>query len=218
MLTANIYLLVCAVFGLAYGLYIMFTKKPPAYFKLVLFSMASQVFARIYFVVTLACYGGIPDAFNVGFIGFASFLLFLFFANYGQIDMLVDDRRNLITKYRVIPLIIPVAELILSVISGFADNVDFSITISYVVLSVLAGLAGYLNMKHFIIPDVEDGIVRSIRGFNMIAIIMEILTLAEIGLVCFNLSRLVIFVQIILGIIFVIVMPLLNREVRKWTL
>lgn len=218
MLIPNIYLLVCAVFGLGYGLYIMLTQKPPAYFKLVLFSMASQVFARIYYTVSIVCYGGIPDTFNLGFIGFASFLLFLFFANYGQIDMLVDDRRNLITKYRIIPVIIPVVELVVALLSILADNVELTVTIPYVILSIIAGLAGYLNMKHFIIPDVEDGIVRAIRGYNLVAIFVEILTLAEIGLICFDASQLVIFVQIALGILFVVMMPLLNKEVRKWTI
>lgn len=218
MLIPNIYLLICAAFGLGYGFHIMFTRKPPAYFKLVLFSMASQVFARIYYIISIVCYGGIPDTFNLGFIGFASFLLFLFFANYGQIDMLVDDRQNLITKYRVIPLIIPVVELIVALLSILADKVELSVTIPYVILSIIAGLAGYLNMKHLIIPDVEDGIVRAIRGYNLVAVLVEILTLAEIGLVCFEASQFVVFVQVALGILFVIMMPLLNKEVRKWTI
>lgn len=217
MLITNIYLLTCSIIGLAYGLYIMFNNKPPAYFKLVLFSIAGQLFSRIYFTVTLACYGGLPDMFNIGFIGLASFLLFLLFANYGQIDMLVDDRRNLITKYRIIPIILPIAELIISILSLLTDNIAISIKISYIVLSVIAGFAGYYNMKHLIIPDVANGIVRSIRGFNLIAIFIEILTLSEIGLVCFNLEEIVVFIQIALGILIIVTLPLLNKEVQKWT-
>ena len=141
LIVTNIYLLVCSVFGLVFGLFIMFRKKPPVYFGLVLFSIASQVFTRIYFVVSLICYNGIPNTFNIGFIGFASFVLFLFFANYGQIDMLVDDHRTLKLRYRLIPLIIPVFEFLLSLLMMLLYDISLSVRISYVILAIISGLA-----------------------------------------------------------------------------
>jgi len=217
LLISNIYLLVCALFGLVYGITVIFKNKSPIYFQLIVFAMASLVFSKVYNVVIIACYGGIPEVFNIGFIGIAAFLLFIFFSNYGQIDMLVDDRENLITKYRVIPVIIPVTELIISIFALFYGSVDISILIFYIVLSVIAGFAGYMNMKHLIIPDVKGGIVYSIRGFNLICIVIEILTLAEIGLSCFEKTQFIYPVQVLLGFLYIAVMPLLHREVRKWT-
>lgn len=216
LLITNIYLLVCAVVGMAYGLYVMFTEKPPMYFKLIVYAVCSLVFSRIYYVVTLSCYDGLPEIFHVGFIGQATFMLFMFFANYGQIDMLVDDRSALITKYRIIPVIVTLIEISIAISALLNDNAHISVRISFFVLSILAGIAGFLNMKHLIIPDVDNGIVKSIRGFNLLAIFMEFFTLEEVGLTCFNLTKLTAHFQVVLGIMYLAVLPLLHREVKKW--
>lgn len=216
LLITNIYLLVCAVIGLLCGLHILFTQKAPMYFQLIVYAVCSIVFSRIYSVVTVACYDGLPQIFHIGFIGHATFMLFIFFANYGQIDFLVDDRKTLITKYRVIPIFIPAIELIISIVAFHSDSADLSVRISFCVLSVLAGFAGFLNMKHLIIPDVDNGIVKSIRGFNLLALLIEVCTLAEVGLTCFGLTDLTMPVQIILGPMYIAILPLLHREVKKW--
>lgn len=217
MLIPEIYLLICAVIGLAYGLSILFTKKPPLYFKLILFAMASQVFTRVFYLVTYLCYGDIPDVFNIGFVGLATFMMFLFFANFGSMDSLVDEKTKLITPYRILPLVIPVAEISISILVLFEDDVDFTVRISFVVLSAVAGLAGYFNLKHIIIRDVDGGIVRLVRGFNLLSLLVEILTLAEVALVCYGITNIVVYVQAVLGIIYIALLPLLYKEVRKWT-
>ena len=137
----NLYMLICSGFGLAFGITrFMGKKRPPMYFLFILLAIMSAFLSRIYYFVTVALYGSIPDVFNLGFIGYAAMLLYMFFANYGQIDYLVDDRRTLKARYRIIPVIVPVIELIFAFYSLFFGTVDISIRISFIKRIAVSGM------------------------------------------------------------------------------
>ncbi len=212
----NIYMLVCACIGFIYGLTALYRKKQPLYFKLMVFPIACQLFSRAFYTITLLCYGELPNTFNIGLLGFATFFLFLYLPNVGTMDNLVDEDKKRFAKYSIIPLVIPIAEVIISVMSLYVDYVSFSVRISFVVLSLFSGLAGYFNLKHMIIPDVEDGIVKSLRKFNFVCILFEITALSEVGLYCFDFQKPIVFVEILLGIFFIGFLPFLNKETKKW--
>lgn len=212
----NIYLLVCACIGLIYGLTAMYRKKQPLYFKLMVFPIACQVFSRAFYTITLLCYGELPSTFNIGFLGFATFFLFLYFPNVGTIDNLVDEKKERFTKYRMLPIIVPTLELAVAIVAFFFDYAQLPVRIFFIILTLFAGLAGYFNMKHLIIPDVEDGIINSLRRFNLVCLIFEVLSLSEIGLYCFDLQSPVIFVQALLGVFYIAFLPFLSKEARKW--
>lgn len=214
----NLYMLICSGFGTFFGIaQFMRKKRPPMYFLFILFAIMSAFLSRIYYFVNIAMYGSVPDVFNLGFIGYAAMFLYMFFANYGQIDCLVDDRKTLKLRYRIIPVILPAAELLFAFYSLLFGSVDITIRISFVVISVIAGFSGYLNIKHFIIPDVDFGIVKSIRGYNLIAFLIGIFSLTEIGLSIFEHNGIIFYIQIVLGILYAAAIPVLNSEVKKWT-
>ena len=212
----NIYLLACSLIGLGYGLVLLYKNKQSLYFELMIFPIACQVFSRTYYTVLLLCYEEIPITFNVGYIGLATFFLFLFLPNIGVIDNLVDEKNKSFKKYRLIPIIIPAFELIVSLAALFLGYASLSVRIYFIIMSLLAGLAGYFNVKHLIIPDVEGGIIESIRKFNLFCVIFELFALAEVGLYCFNLSGATIVVDALLGIFYIIFLPFLNKETQKW--
>ena len=211
----NIYLFVCACAGLIYGLAVMFKKKQPLYFKLAIFPIASQAFSRAFYIVTLLCYGGLPATFNIGFLGFAAFFLFLYLQNVGTIDNLLDDEHKEYRKYKLLALIVPTIEMAIALWVFVRGDATISVRISFVVLAALAGLAGYFNVKHALEPDVEGGIIRTLRRFNILCLVLEILTFAEVGLYSFGLTNPII-IQILLGILYIIYLPLLNKETKKW--
>lgn len=214
----NLYMLICSGFSLIFGIVqFMKKKRPPMYFLFILLAIMSAFLSRIYYFVTVAFYGSIPDTFNLGFIGYAAMFLYMFFANYGQIDYLIDDRRNLKTRYRVIPVIIPVLELLFAFYSLIYGTVNITVRISFAVISVIAGFAGYLNIKHFIVPDIDFGIVKSIRGYNILAFFIGIFSLAEIGFSLFEYNSIIFYIQLVLGALYAAVIPVLNSEVKKWT-
>ena len=211
-------MLICSGFGLFFGVaQFMKKKRLPMYFMFILFAIMSAFLSRIYYFVSIAFYGSVPEVFNLGFIGYAAMFLYMFFANYGQIDCLVDDRETLRPRYRIIPMIIPVIEFIFAVFSLIFGTVNITVRISFVVISVAAGFAGYLNVKHLIVPDIDLGIVKSIRGYNLIAFLIGIFSIAEIGLSLFGITDIIIYFQIILGVLYAAAIPVLNREVKKWT-
>ena len=211
----NIYLFICACAGLIYGLTATYRKKQPLYFRLMIFPIACQLFSRAFYIVTLLCYGELPDGFNIGFLGFAAFFLFLYLPNVGAIDDLLDEEGRGYKRYRLLALILPAAELALAVFALSYEAVSLDVRISYAVLLLLAGLAGYFNLKHLIIPDVEGGIIGALRRFNALCIAFELLTLAEVGAYCCSLWTPVV-IQVLLGILSVVFLPLLNKETKKW--
>lgn len=211
-------MLICSGFSLFFGVaQFMKKKRPPMYFMFVLFAIMSAFLSRVYYFVTVALYGSVPEVFNLGFIGYAAMFLYMFFANYGQIDCLVDDRKMLQTRYRVIPVIVPAVEFLFAIFALIYGTVNISIRIPFLIISVLAGFSGYLNIKHTIIPDVDFGIVKSIKGYNIIAVLIGFFSLAEIGLSIFEINGIILYVQIVLGILYAAAIPVLNREVKKWT-
>ncbi len=218
-LISNIYLLLCSCSGLIFGLHGRFGgKKSPGYFYFVLSAILSTVLSRLYYVITIALYGGLPQTFNLGFLGYAAALLFICMANYGSIDKLADDRRTLPMRYRIIPVIVPVIELAAAILAVIYSGISMSIRLFFLLFSVIAGFAGYINVKHLIIPDVDFGIVKSIRGYNLIAFLVGLLSIAEIGFSVYGYNRAIIFVQIVLGVFYAALVPVLSREVKKWTI
>ena len=215
---ANIYLLICSGFSFVRGIaYILSNKKSPTYLYYVTFAMLSAFLSRVFYTVSIVIYNGVPDIFNIGFLGYAATFLFIQFANSGQIDQLVDDKKTLKLRYRIIPAIIPALELLISIPPLFLNNVNVSVRIACVVIAVVTGHAGYYNIKHIIIPDADSGFVHSIRGYNALALLMGLLSLSEIRLNTFGHPELIIYVQILLGIVYACIVPVLSREVKKWT-
>ncbi len=211
----NIYLFICACAGLVYGLTVTYRRKQPLYFRLMIFPIACQVFLRAFYIVTLLCYGELPDGFNIGFLGFAAFFLFLYLPNVGAIDNLLDEEDRGYARYKLLALILPAAELALAVFALSRDEAALDVRISFAVLLLLAGLAGYFNLKHLIIPDVEGGIIRALRSFNALCLATELLTLAEVGIYCVS-FRSPAVIQTLLGILYIVFLPLLNKETKKW--
>ena len=182
-LIVNIYLLICTGFGLWHGIVqILIRKTRTAYTHFILFAALSMFLSRLTYVLSYAFYDGLPDRFNVGLLGFAAFFFFIFLANFGQMDLLLNDQDRANLRYRILAMIVPIIELFFSLLALFRGNSDLSVRIAFVIISVAAGSSGYFNLKHLLVPDIDFGIVRSIRGFNLIAFLAGIFTLSEIGL------------------------------------
>ncbi len=211
----NLYLLVCACAGLIYGLASAYRQKQPLYFKLMVFPVACQFFSRAFTLVTLLCYQELPDGFNIGLLGYAGFYLFLYLPNVGVMDHLLDEQKKGITKQKAISAILPVLEVAVAVAALFVHRVSLAVRISFLILALLAGLAGYFNMKHALTPDVEGGIVRTLRKFNLVCVVFEVLTFAEVGLFYYGAYN-PITLAIVLGVFYVGFLPFLNKETKKW--
>jgi len=213
----RIILLVCSAAAFIYGC-AKFMKPKTALFKqLIVCAIGCMMFGRLHGVVMVMAIGYIPTPFNVGLLGIFGGFFFILTASFGQMDGLVDGKQKGLAKYRVLAFLAPVAILLAFVpiwLSG--KDLDDKIVPFVVALPMLA--SSYYNLKHFITPDVEFGILKSIRGYNLMALILSVLYVAEIVTQTLNIRTAWYAVMILISLCYLLILPVLERGSKKWTL
>ena len=178
-------LTICAATGFIYGLVRFFRKKTALYLRMIVFGVGCSMLGRLFETLQLFVNGQLTSGFHVGMLGIVGSFLFFFTANYGQMDSIVDDGSEQFKKTRLISLIAPLAVLgmwcILVVSKGFNKT-----TVAYGVETLVIAPAVYFNFKHLIIEDVDFGLIRAIRLYNLLAIVYAFLCMAEMFVKSFN--------------------------------
>ncbi|MBO4679639.1 MAG: hypothetical protein J5626_08210 [Lachnospiraceae bacterium] len=132
-------------------------------------------------------------------------------------DSLVDDRSKKFLKVRLISLSAPITVVLLYLAFYMKVN-NAELRIVYGVVSVFVALSSYYNFKHIIIYDVDLGIIRSIRMYNVLAVIYALFgMLKPIGLYA-DIKPLYIISCIGIGAVAVSLLPVLKGGVEKWTI
>jgi hypothetical protein len=84
------------------------------------------------------------------------------------------------------------------------------------VMTVFIIPTSYFNLKHLIFPDVDFGVVKCLRPYNLLALIYEVAIFAE----CFAMSRnnelVTIVCCCVIGLITIAMIPLIVRGFEKW--
>lgn len=217
-LSLSIALTVCAAIGFGYGLFRFFRSKSALYIRMIVFAVGCAMLGRLFETLLLLVSGQIGGGFHVGMLGVAGSFLFLFSANFGQMDSLVDDGSKQFLKTRIIALAAPVA--ILAVWCFLVKENGFSqATIAQGAESILIAQAAYFHLKHLIINDVDYGLIRSIRSYNLVALIYAFLCMTEMAIKSFNLpSVFPIIICVLQCIVMLALIPVLERGVKKWTI
>lgn len=160
----------------AYGIFVCVTDKAPMYFQLVICAMVSCAFAALDSSLLYSLLGIYPVGFKIsGLSMFASFM-FILSANYGAMDDIIDEHRKEERKYRLISLLAPaviILELSLFAVFGKATIAD---KIFLAVTNIPAIFASYFNLKHAIFPDFSFGFIKSMKPYNMVALLFLIFT------------------------------------------
>jgi hypothetical protein len=65
-------------------------------------------------------------------------------------------------------------------------------------------------------PDVDYGVIRSIRLYNLLALVYSLLCMAEMLMTSVRLPVLHITVYVLLCVTLLVLVPILERSVRKW--
>ena len=216
-LIANIIACAGALGGFAYGAIRFFRPRAAIYPQMVTLACGVIAFGRLYQIIRIVTINDVLEHFHLGILATVGSLLFLFAANFGAIDSLVDDGSAALRKYRIIPLAAPAVVLIdYLTLFLFADQPTLTKVIAGII-SVVVGAASYFNLKHLIIPDVDYGVVRCLRQYNLLALIYEFLCLADL----IAQSREREFAAFLFGILIGIILPLIvisvDRGVKKWS-
>lgn len=216
-LILSIILTVCAAIGFGYGLFRFFREDEALYVRMIVFAVGSAMFGRLFETLQLLVNGQISESFHIGMLGTAGSFLFLFSANYGQMDSLVDDGSKQFRKTRIIALIAPI---VMVAMWGVLASKGFTAKTAIIgIETLIIAMAAYYHLKHIIIKDVDFGLIRVIRNYNTLALVYAFLCMAEILIKSFNLSFVfVIIVYVLQCAVMLAFVPVLERGVNKWTI
>ena len=217
LLFSNLAMLLCMAVSFTYGVIRFFKKGKALYLQMIVGGLGCMMLGRLFEFVALLTRGALPNGFHIGTLGIVGGFLFFLSANFGQMDKLVDDGARENRRYRLLGLLAPL------VLAGiycliFLFNVGVESIIVYAIMTAIIMLASYFNLKHFIFPDVEFGIIRSIRGYNLIALLLAVLSVLEIVLSLYGKLIPLLILYIAICAVSVAIVPILEKGVKKWTI
>ena len=210
-------LTICAGIGFGYGLYRFFRDESALYVRMIIFSVGCAMFGRLFETLQYLVNGGLTNGFHVGMLGIIGCFMFLFSANFGQMDSVVDDGSSAFRKTRIISLAAPAVIIAIWCLIAVAKGLNKT-TIPLGVETLFIAQASYFHLKHLIIKDVEYGLIKSIRSYNLFALIYALLCMLEMLIESFNLPEICIAVVYVLQcVVLLVFVPVLERGVKKWT-
>lgn len=218
ILIANIIICICAFIGFIYGMIKFFKPRKAVYAQMITLAVGCVAFGRLYQVVRLLTGGDMTSGFQLGVFGVIGSLLFLFSANFGAMDSLADDRSREFIKYRLISLAAPVSALVLYIIFVWFTDLPRSVKIASALVTVFVMQASYFHLKHLIFPDVDLGIIKCLRRYNLLALIYTFLCMAEMVVIGLGNETGILIVGVLIGSVMIGVIISAERGIKKWTI
>jgi hypothetical protein len=171
---------------------------------------------RLFQCIWLWTGAGLTERFQIGVLGSAGAFSFFFSANYGQIDSLVDDGGKRFRAYRIAAWAGPLgtAALYAAILLSPA-KAEFKASFGFT--ACLIGLASYFHVKHLLIPDVDYGVVRCQRGYNALALGLGAGSMAEMIALAWEMKTLTMAAGAALCVLSVLLVPVMDRGVKRWT-
>ncbi|MBP1587048.1 MAG: hypothetical protein ILO53_01435 [Clostridia bacterium] len=218
ILITNIIVCVCAFIGFIYGIVKFFKPGKAVYAQMITLAVGCAAFGRLYQVVRLLTGGDMFNGFQLGVFGVIGSLLFLFSANFGAMDSLADDKTKKFLKYRLISIAAPAAALILYIVFILLTDLPGSVKIASSLVTVFVMQASYFHLKHLIFPDVDLGIIKCLRPYNLLALIYTFLCLAEMIVIGLGNEVGIMIAGILIGAVVIGVIISAERGIKKWTI
>lgn len=210
----NAAILLCAGIGFASGFRYLRNRKT-LYASMIVLGVGCIVLGRLYQCAWLWTGGSLTDNFQVGLLGTMGAFSFFFSANYGQFDSLVDNGNSIFARYRHISLIAPImiAAMFSQIVISPAQR-GFKIGCGFACAMIAA--ACYYHLKHFLIPDVDYGIVRALRNYNALALFLAVLNVVELVAMAHGIDWLLIASGVGLSGVTLALVPVMDKGVKAW--
>lgn len=188
-----------------YGFWTSVRPMTPLFYKIIVYAFGSYFLSMMYSLLFLSIVGD-QSGFHVGYMGYAGTFFFLFSSYFGALDRLADDKKSANTKYRVLSLI---PALLIFIMAGDVFKM--------VMLIPVAGTA-YFACKHLTLPDVEMGIIRVLRPYNIVVLLFCLVQPFTITFIMGSLSEGIVYqLAVLFNLIFIAVaLPQAFKGVQKW--
>lgn len=200
-----------------YGLFRFFRNESASYVRMIVLGVGCAMLGRLFATLLYLVNGELFDGFNVGMLGIIGSFLFFFSANFGQMDSIVDDGSPKFRKTRIIalaaPLTVAILWCVIFAVYGFNEA-----TVWGGIEALFLAMASYYHLKHLIIEDVGVGLIKSIRSYNLLALVYAALCLMEVIVECLELPAYgPITVCVLECAVLIAFIPVLERGMKKWT-
>ena len=201
-----------------YGVKHFFKKGKAYYLQIVTMAFGCYAIGSFYYLCQSITAEEVPEGFTAAYLGRIGFFLFLFTANFGQMDGLLDDRTSAFKKFRYIALIAPITAALLYIPCALTD-MTISTKISLVFMWFAAMCSSYYNFKHAVISDLGYGFAKAIRPYNICALIL-IFTELILHILWANSEScgfvIIAVVSVIFSIMCAVTLVVLKRGVEAW--
>ena len=200
-----------------YGLFRFFRNESASYVRMIVLGVGCAMLGRLFATLLYLVNGELFDGFNVGMLGIIGSFLFFFSANFGQMDSIVDDGSPKFRKTRIIalaaPLTVAILWCVIFAVYGFNEA-----TVWGGIEALFLAMASYYHLKHLIIEDVGVGLIKSIRSYNLLALVYAALCLMEVIVECLELPAYgPITVCVLECAVLIAFIPVLERGMKKWS-
>ena len=190
--------------------------RKPLYASMIVLGVGCIMIGRAYSFLRLITGLEIEGVFHVGMLGTVGAFAFFFSANFGQIDSLVDDGSKQFLKYRIISLVGIIAAAVMYIFILFSPAPAAEKVIDAVVFVTIAA-ASYFHIKHILIPDVDYGVVRCLRAYNILTLSYGVLCMFEIMAAANGFTVFRVTVCLLECAVSLLIVPIMDMGVRKWS-
>lgn len=195
-----------------YGIYACKKGRQPLFFKILCYAMLSYFMGNLFKAGYFLVYQTAPAGFHIGVLGHIGTYFFLISSYYGAIDSLLDNEEPGYNRYRYLSLAAPVIPLGMACFSY--GRTGFFQWLAFFLIAVPMALTMYFAMKHLIFPDIELGIVRVMRHYNICVLVFcSFDACAHVPLWGEKVSNIFLAMSMIP---FVFMIPLARKGVAKW--
>ena len=216
---ADIVPLLASIGTFIYGVKNFFKKGKAYYLQIVTMAFGCYAMGSFYHLCQSITTEEVVDGFTAAYLGRIGFFLFLFTANFGQMDGLLDDKTPILKKFRYIALIAPIVAGLLYLPCALTD-MPVSSKISLLLVWIAAIFSSYYNFKHAVISDLGYGFAKAIRPYNICAVILAFTELVLQVLWCnydIDYGMIIIaFVSVLFSVMCAVTMVALKRGVEAW--
>lgn len=217
-LFSNLSLVVGFGIGFAYGIKKCLTTRKMLYFQMITAAIGCAAITRLYNVVVLLCVGEYEEGFNVGLVGPISCFCLLFCAEFGALDSLIDKTAKKNKRATLLAFIMPLILGIPSNIIAHTDSVDiiYRVFIFFTLIAICS--ASYFNFKHLILSKEGNEMFAPLRAYNALALLLETFYVLDLLFMTYNLTTAYLITNFAVLIVAVLILPVLDKGVGKWTI